>query len=109
MKKNFLMKLTTLALFSLLLSACGSNFVMMAVSSREVRAKYTVTDEQNGVVVSQGLTPQTLPIPITKRGNERFRVDITHPETSEVYSETVEAKLTLEGWALTKRLVEAPF
>ncbi len=78
----------------------------MFCSAGEVRAKYSVFNEETGVVVAKGLTPDAAVL----NGSGNYRVEITHPDTGEVYTARIKAKKdAFAGWTLSPKSVEAPF
>ena len=85
--------------------------VLFVSTTSEVRAKFVVIDELSSVAVIKGLTPDTVALSGTRvaRVKAKYRVDIIHPDTGEVYSAKVEGKRTLLGWGIDPTEVKAPF
>ena len=101
------------------LSGCFLSFthegssVLSVTTTSKVRAKFVVIDEISSVAVAKGLTPDTVALSGAK-GNyvkAKYRVEITHPDTGEVYSVRVEGELNLLGKAvgIDTTKIRAPF
>ena len=100
-------------------SAKGGEAVVLALKTTgDIRAKYVVFDEITKEVISQGLTPDTVALAgliKVRVGNKlkklraKYRVEITHPDTEEVYSEEVEGEFKSKRWLLSKTEIKSPF
>ena len=86
--------------------------VLFVTTASEVRARFVVIDELSSVAVVKGLTPDTVALSGTRAKNvkAKYRVDIIHPDTGEVYSVRVEGKRNLvSGWEIDTTEIKAPF
>ena len=78
----------------------------VSISAGDVRAKYSLFNEKTSVVVARGLTPDS--VVLNASGN--YRVEITHPDTGEVYTNHIKAQQdAFAGWSLSPKSIEAPF
>ncbi len=94
------------------LMASGHEPQSISIRAGELRAKYVVISETSGKTLASGLTPDTIPLQrkVGYLKRARYRVEITHPETGEVYTQKVIGKRSpITGWRLKPGAVEAPF
>ena len=111
--KHFLLSFLVAVVLVATLGGCGTIVVgqglqSVRVSAGSVRAKYTITNLRNNIVVKQGLTPDVIGLDRSSGYFEpgKYRVDITHPETGEVHSTVVKGKAN--NWYIWGNLAWLP-